>query len=216
MPSILALLLLSLLLPCEGEDKHENCQYWADIGECQSNPGYMLVNCAEACAKVRTVSDSSNELPSSFYDIIEKDINGNDLSFEKFRGKVVYAVNVASHCGYTAENYDLFKSLKKYRDSGLEIVLFPCNQFGGQEPGDSKAITKFAKAQGFEGVILSKADVNGPSTRIAFRYLKHATAKSYISWNFDGKFLIDRNGNVHTVNSDVQSQIRELLDVDEL
>lgn len=71
--------------------------------------------------------------PTTFYDIIEKDAQGKDFSFEAFRGKVVYGVNVASKCGYTASGYALISKLSKLKDQGVEVALFPCNQFGGQE-----------------------------------------------------------------------------------
>lgn len=116
--------------------------------------------------------------PSSFstvpiYDVEgERDIKGNVLDFSKFQGKVLYIVNVASYCGYTAENYELFRNLKKYRSQGLEIIIAPCNQFGSQEPGSAKAIYDFAETQEFEGLILEKGDVNGENTRPLFKYLK--------------------------------------------
>lgn len=69
---------------------------------------------------------------SSFYDIVEKDANGNDVSFSKFKGKVVYGVNVASKCGYTASGYALLSKLSEMKDKGVEVAIFPCNQFGGQ------------------------------------------------------------------------------------
>ncbi len=69
----------------------------------------------------------------SFYDIIEKDSEGRDFEFRQFKGKVVYGVNVASKCGYTASGYALIAKLLKLRDQGVEVALFPCNQFGGQE-----------------------------------------------------------------------------------
>ena len=69
---------------------------------------------------------------SSFYDITEKDANGNEVSFAKFKGKVVYGVNVASKCGYTAAGYALLSKLSEMKDKGVEVAIFPCNQFGGQ------------------------------------------------------------------------------------
>ncbi len=69
---------------------------------------------------------------SSFYDIVEKDASGNDVSFSKFKGKVVYGVNVASKCGYTASGYALLAKLSKLKSQGVEVALFPCNQFMGQ------------------------------------------------------------------------------------
>ena len=69
---------------------------------------------------------------SSFYDIVEKDANGNDFSFQNFKGKVVYGVNVASKCGYTASGYNLLSRIAQLKDKGVEVAIFPCNQFGGQ------------------------------------------------------------------------------------
>ena len=65
----------------------------------------------------------------SFYDIVEKDANGNEVKFDKFKGKVVYGVNVASKCGYTASGYALISKLAALKSKGVEVVLFPCNQF---------------------------------------------------------------------------------------
>lgn len=66
--------------------------------------------------------------PTSFYDIVERDANGNEVSFEKFRGKVVYGVNVASRCGYTASGYALLAKLAELKSEGVEVAIFPCNQ----------------------------------------------------------------------------------------
>ena len=126
-----------ILLPFLGlrvlaEDDNEQCGEWAAMGECDANPGYMLSHCADACAEVAASAGANPPLPESFYDITEQDLDGNDLPMSEFRGKVVYIVNVASHCGYTKENYDMFRKLAKYRSKGLEMVLAPCNQFGQQ------------------------------------------------------------------------------------
>lgn len=67
-------------------------------------------------------------VPQSFYSIVEKDADGNDVSFEKFRGKVVYGVNVATNCGYTKSGYDLISRVVGMKDKGVEVALFPCNQ----------------------------------------------------------------------------------------
>ena len=69
---------------------------------------------------------------NSFYDIVEKDASGNDFPFSNFKGKVVYGVNVASKCGYTASGYNLLSRIAKLKDKGVEVAIFPCNQFGGQ------------------------------------------------------------------------------------
>ena len=216
--AFLLLLLLGLLSTAtvRAEDDNEQCGEWASMGECEANPGYMLSHCAEACAEAakQGAGEQERALPSSIYDIVEKDLDGNDVAFSDFRGQVVYVVNVASHCGYTQENYNMFRKLAKYRkNSNFEIVLAPCNQFGQQEPGDGVAITNFARKQDFEGIILSKADVNGRLARPVFRFLKHAAGVASIGWNFDGKFLVSKTGEVFHVsdNRDIESMIKELL-----
>ena len=216
---LLALFLLAMVLFSvqAQEDSHEMCGEWAQMGECEKNPGYMLENCKNACEEHMAHSEGvSADIPASFYDIVEKDSTGHDLHFSTFKGKVVYIINTASYCGYTKENFDTFRRLARYRKDGLEIVLAPCNQFGFQEPGDSTAIGEFAKKEKFEGIILSKADVNGPSTRPVFQYLKHHTATHSISWNFDGKFVVDRDGNAVRIEDDVEKAIKGVLYGEEL
>lgn len=105
------------------------------------------------------------------------------VDFSKFQGKVVYIVNVASYCGYTESNYQLINQLTaKYASKGLEVVLFPCNQFGSQEPGTGPEVKSFAASKGFTGTVMSKGDVNGNSARPTFKFLKERTAKNYITW----------------------------------
>jgi glutathione peroxidase-family protein len=162
------------------QDQHENCEFWASSGECVANPNYMLVNCALSCSPQIGQTTSSKSL--DFYSIVEKDIDGNDIKFDRFRGKVVYIVNVASQCGYTAENYDLLRSLTSLRSHLFEILIFPCNQFGRQEPGSGADIRKFAYGHGFQGIIMEKGDVNGPNARPTFKFLKEKTSKKQINW----------------------------------
>jgi glutathione peroxidase len=164
-------------------DQNEQCSYWASVGECDKNPNYMLVNCAKSCDLLQSQKSLGNQQQiQNFYSIIEKDINGKEIKFEQFRNKIVYIVNVASYCGYTNENYDLLKSLSPLRSNKFEILILPCNQFGQQEPGDSNQITSFASSRGFNGIILSKGDVNGQNTRPTFQFLKQATGKKQINW----------------------------------
>eukprot|EP01041_Mallomonas_annulata_P011507 gene11507-24051_t len=195
-------------------DSDIRCGEWATAGECEKNPTFMLTGCAKSCHRLNYNPDGP---PKNFYEIVEKDIDGNPFSFDNFRGKVVYAINVASQCGYTASNYEMFRRLKQYKDSGLEILLFPCNQFGGQEPGNEEEVRKFAASQGFEGIIMSKGDVNGVGVRPSFQYFKSRTGKKHISWNFDGKFIIDRTGEVHIADEeDIEAHILSLLEHEEL
>jgi len=152
---------------------------------------------------------------NSFYDIVEKDASGNDFPFSNFKGKVVYGVNVASKCGYTASGYNLLSRIAKLKDKGVEVAIFPCNQFGGQvnslfhrfsltnadeilmqEPGSDKEIENFCALKGVQGAnVFTKADVNGPKTRPTYKYVKEKTKMGDIAWNFAGKFLVDKEGN---------------------
>jgi glutathione peroxidase len=168
------------------QKNHDNCDYWAEVGECQKNPNYMLKECKTSCDEVaagnKASLSASSDTPRSFYEIKEKDISGKTVDFSQFTGKVVYVVNVASYCGYTESNYKILRDLSNYRAEGLEILVFPCNQFGAQEPGTGTEITNFAKSKGFNGIIMSKGDVNGDKTRPTFKFLKESTQKNYITW----------------------------------
>lgn len=101
-----------------------------------------------------------------------KSIDGEEVSFEKYAGKVVLVVNVASACGFTQANYLGLQALyEKYRQYGLEILAFPSNQFGGQEPGSEAQIKEFARSKyGTTFPMFSKVDVNGPNTHPVYQY----------------------------------------------
>ena len=120
-------------------DTDEGCPHWASQGECDSNPNFMLSHCATSCAEVqqaalRTEQELANV--SSFYDLSAKDIHGNLLHFHEFRGRVVIIVNVASYCGYTKSHYEgLVELWSHVQNEPVDILAFPCNQFGGQEIG---------------------------------------------------------------------------------
>jgi hypothetical protein len=90
--------------------------------------------------------NTSCNMASNFYDIVEKDANGEMIKFDKFKGKVVYGVNVASKCGYTASGYALLSKVSKM--PGVEVALFPCNQFLGQEPGSDADVANFCVMKG--------------------------------------------------------------------
>merc|ERR1712222_199804 len=129
-----------------------------------------------------------------------KDIDNRSIQPEKYIGKVLLVTNVASNCGFTASNYkDLVELYDKYRGDDFEILAFPCNQFGGQEPGSNDQIKDFTKKYGVEFPVTEKVNVNGPDTHPFFKYLKEKGPKSFLGndakWNFE-KFLVDKNGNV--------------------
>ncbi|KAJ6924933.1 hypothetical protein NC652_018019 [Populus alba x Populus x berolinensis] len=136
----------------------------------------------------------------SVHDFTVKDIDGKDVALSKFKGKALLIVNVASKCGLTSSNYsELTHIYEKYKTQGLEILAFPCNQFGGQEPGSNPEIKQFACTRyKAEFPIFDKVDVNGPSTAPVYQFLKSSAGGflgDLIKWNFE-KFLVDKNGKV--------------------
>jgi len=134
---------------------------------------------------------------SQFYNFTAKDLQANDVSMEQYKGKVVLIVNTASECGLTPQFEGLEALYKNYRDQGLEILGFPCNQFGKQEPGDEKSIAEGCVVNyGVTFPMFSKIVVNGDNAHPLFKYLKKELGSilgSKIKWNFT-KFLIDRDG----------------------
>ena len=130
-----------------------------------------------------------------FYSLREKDTQGNEVSFEKFKGKVVYGVNVASKCGYTKSGYELLEKISKMDD--VEVLLFPCNQFGGQEPGSDAEIEQFCALKNVQGAtVFTKGDVNGDNTRDTYKLVKNELKMGDIAWNFAGKFIVDKKGKI--------------------
>nr|GEX68823.1 glutathione peroxidase [Tanacetum cinerariifolium] len=136
----------------------------------------------------------------SIYDFTVKDIERKEVPLSKFKGKVLLIVNVASQCGLTSSNYsELTQIYNKYKDQGLEILAFPCNQFGFQEPGSNSQIKDFACTRfKAEFPIFDKIDVNGPFTAPVYQFLKSSSGGllgDLVKWNFE-KFLVDKNGKV--------------------
>lgn len=129
------------------------------------------------------------------------DINGNKLDLEKFNGKTVLIVNVASRCGLTPQYKQLEEIYRKYKDQGLEIIGFPCNQFKGQEPGSLQEIKNFCETNyGITFTLTEKVDVLGENQHPIFKWLIEKNPivndpTKCMSWNFT-KFLIDKNGDV--------------------
>ncbi len=134
----------------------------------------------------------------SIYDFTANAIDGKDVPLSDFRGKVLLIVNVASKCGFTPQYAGLESLYEKYKDKGLVILGFPCNQFGGQEPGNESEIQNFCSLNyGVTFPMFAKIDVNGANAHPLYTYLKTAKpgilGTEAIKWNFT-KFLIDRDG----------------------
>ena len=177
--------------------------------------------CNDKCVKIKD-GQTCCEKPHCIYCFKVKDIEGNVVSMKEYRGKVLLIVNVASKCGLTPQYEGLEKLYKKYKDKGLEILAFPCNQFLGQEPGTNEEIKKFCSGTyDVTFPMFDKIDVNGQNESPLYTFLKKsAPFKGYpkgaeefgkqleqihqksgtnfdkgdaIKWNF-GKFLVSKDG----------------------
>lgn len=136
----------------------------------------------------------------SIYNFTVKTIDGKEKSLAEYKGKVLLIVNVASQCGFTNQYEGLEALYKKYGSKGLEVLGFPCNQFGNQEPGSETQIKEFCQTKfGIEFPMFAKIEVNGPGTHPLYVYLKEKQkgflGTEAIKWNFT-KFLINRQGEV--------------------
>jgi len=137
---------------------------------------------------------------ASIYDFSVKDIHGKTVKLGVYKGKVLLVVNTASKCGFTPQYKGLEKLYQSLRGKGLEILGFPCNQFGAQEPGSEEEIETFCEVNyGVTFPLFAKIDVNGDDAAPVYKLLKKAKpgllGTEAIKWNFT-KFLVDRDGNV--------------------
>lgn len=136
----------------------------------------------------------------SIYSLQAKDIQGKEISLQDYKGKVLLIVNVASRCGFTPQYSGLEKLYQKWRDKGLVILGFPCNQFGKQEPGTESEIKEFCDSHyQVSFPLFAKVEVNGPHSHPLYQLLKTQAkgmmGSESIKWNFT-KFLVDQNGQV--------------------
>lgn len=134
------------------------------------------------------------------YDFEVKRLNGDPVKLSEYRGKALLIVNTASQCGFTPQYAGLEALYEKFKARGLEILGFPCNQFGKQEPGSSEEIAEFCSVNyGVTFPMFEKIDVNGKNTHPLYRYLKGEArgvlGSEPIKWNFT-KFLANREGEV--------------------
>lgn len=138
-------------------------------------------------------------MSKTIYDFSVKDISGKDVSLADYRGKTLLIVNVASKCGFTPQ-YKGLEELHREFGGKLEVLGFPCNQFGAQEPGDENEIKNFCSlTYDVTFPMFSKIDVNGDNTHPLYQFLKESKkgllGTEGIKWNFT-KFLVDKNGEV--------------------
>ena len=137
---------------------------------------------------------------ATLYDISVDDIHGKPVRLSRYKGKVLLIVNVASKCGFTPQYQGLEALYRKLHGKGLEILGFPCNQFGAQEPGSEAEIAQFCELNyGVTFPMFAKVDVNGDDASPLYRHLKAAKkgvlGSGAIKWNFT-KFLVGRSGTV--------------------
>ena len=136
---------------------------------------------------------------TSIYDFSARTLAGHDVSMRQFEGEVLLIVNTASACGFTPQYKGLQHIHETYAPRGFAVLGFPCNQFGGQEPGNAEAIGAFCETQyQVSFLMFDKVDVNGTHAHPLYNFLKSEKSGllgSAIKWNFT-KFLVDRTGQV--------------------
>jgi len=136
----------------------------------------------------------------SVYDFEAKTIDGQTVKLDAYKGKTLLVVNVASKCGFTPQYEGLEALYKKYKDKGLVVLGFPCDQFGHQEPGDENEIKNFCSlTYKVDFPMFAKINVNGDDAHPLYKYLKNEEkgilGTTAIKWNFT-KFLVDKTGKV--------------------
>jgi len=132
---------------------------------------------------------------SNLYEMTAKSLDNQEIKLDKYKGDVLLIVNTASKCGLTPQYSELQQLHEKYSEKGLRVLGFPCNQFAGQEPGNSAEIGEFCQQNyGVSFQMFDKIDVNGANAHPIYKHLT-ADGKEPIEWNF-AKFLVDREGNL--------------------
>ena len=141
---------------------------------------------------------NAKDFQMNIYDLNVKDIDGQEISMSKYRGKVLLIVNVASKCGFTPQYEGLEKLYDEFKDKGFMVLGFPSNQFSQQEPGSNQEIKSFCTlTYGVSFDMFAKVDVNGEETIDLYKYLKKQSpgilGTQNIKWNFT-KFLVSKEG----------------------
>jgi len=142
-------------------------------------------------------SPKGNSMDSNIKDISVKDIDGKEIKLSGYKGKVLLIINVASECGYTPQYEGLQKIYEQYKDKGFEILAFPCNDFGAQEPGTNEEIKNFCSAKyNVTFKLFDKIKIIGEDKSPLYEILINNTDdRGDVKWNFE-KFLIDKSGNI--------------------
>ena len=171
---------------------------WLTLAVLMLAAGMVLAGDKDEAQMNSKSSDKGSAMQTmTFTSIPFKTITGDETNLDHYKGKVILIVNTASKCGYTPQYEGLESLYKKYEDSGLVIIGFPANNFGGQEPGTNEQIIQFCKATyDVTFPMMSKISVKGDDIHPLYKYLtQESKLPGEITWNFN-KFLIDRDGNV--------------------
>ena len=161
----------------------------------------MLITLAHLFAQEnKTNIQKENSSMDNINDITVLDMNNKEIKLSDYNGKILMIVNVASECGYTKQYAGLQAIYEIYKPKGFEILAFPCNDFGGQEPGTNSEIQEFCKKNyGVSFPMAAKISVKGDDTAPIYKWLCNKTENGIldaeIKWNF-GKFLLDEKGNL--------------------
>jgi glutathione peroxidase len=155
---------------------------------------FKILSLLLAMALLNTALTSAQE--NKIYSFKVEDSKGKTIQMSDYKGKTLLIVNVASKCGFTKQYTPLEALYEKYKDKGLVILGFPCNQFAGQEPGTNEEIQQFCTLNfNVTFPVLAKINVNGSKAHPMYVYLKDQTGGGAIKWNFN-KFLLDKKGNI--------------------
>lgn len=160
-------------------------------------------------------------MENTVYQFKVRTLQDTETGMDAYKGKILLVVNTASKCGLTPQYEGLEKLYRKYKDQGLLVLGFPCNQFGNQEPGDADEIESFCQVNyGVSFPMFARIDVNGKDAHPLFKFLKKKLSGFFggkIKWNFT-KFLVDKNGKPVkryapvTTPEKLEADIKRLLD----
>lgn len=174
---------------------------------------FLLLAVIINAAKPGALRGDNKKMSDNISDIVVKDMNGKDVKLFGYKGKVLLIVNVASKCGYTPQYKGLQEIYSKYKDKGFEILAFPCNDFGGQEPGTNDQIKEFCSVNyGVNFTLFDKIKVLGDEKEPLYTRLINNpnTENGDIKWNFE-KFLVSKDGTiVKRFRSKVEPESKEI------
>ena len=174
---------------------------------------FLLLTVIINAAKPGAAKGDKKKMSDNISDVVVKDMNGKDVKLSGYKGKVLLIVNVASKCGYTPQYKGLQEIYSKYKDKGFDILAFPCNDFGGQEPGTNDEIKEFCSVNyGVNFTLFDKIKVLGDEKEPLYARLINNpnTENGDIKWNFE-KFLISKDGTiVKRFRSKIEPESKEI------